>query len=132
MSQEIQVTLICDMPPHETDTPADRTVSIGIDGAHYELELCARHELQLLQTLGRYTMAARRVASPGVRKHTIRTRQDRQFSREVRAWAQASGRQLPDRGRIPLDILRDYAAAHAPGSNENGARSETAAGQASA
>jgi Lsr2 len=132
MSQEIQVTLICDMPPHETDTPADRTVSIGIDGGHYELELCARHELQLLQTLGRYTMAARRAASPGMPRHTVRTRQDRQFSREVRAWAQASGRQLPDRGRIPLDILRDYAAAHAPGSSENGARPRTAAGQAEA
>jgi hypothetical protein len=132
MSQEIQVSLICDMPPHETDTPADRTVSIGIDGRHFELELCAKHELQLLQTFGRYTMAARRVASPGMRRHTIRTRQDRQFSREVRAWAQASGHQLPDRGRIPLDILRDYAAAHAPGSDENGARPETAPGQAGA
>jgi hypothetical protein len=41
MSQEVQVNLICDMPPHETDTPADRTVSLGIDGGHYELELCA-------------------------------------------------------------------------------------------
>jgi hypothetical protein len=120
------------MPPHETETPADRTVSIGIDGRHFELELCAKHELQLLQTLGRYTMAARRVASPGMRTHTVRTRQDRQFSRQVRAWAHASGHQLPDRGRIPLDILRGYAAAHAPGSDQNGARPETAPGQARA
>lgn len=130
MTQQVQVTLICDMPPHEADTPADRTVSIGIDGQHYQLELCAKHELQLLQTLGRYTMAARRVAAPGVRRHNIRTRQDRQFSREVRAWAQASGHQLPDRGRIPLDILRDYAAAHAPGSDENGTRLQAAQAQA--
>lgn len=132
MSQQVQVTLICDMPPHESSTPADRTVSIGIDGRHYELELCAKHEVQLLQTLGRYTMAARRVAAPGMRRHTIRTRQDRQFSREVRAWAQASGHQIPDRGRIPLDILRDYAEAHAPRSDENGTGPETAAGQAGA
>jgi hypothetical protein len=130
MSHQVQVTLICDMTPHASDTPADRTVSIGIDGRHYELELCAKHELQLLQTLGRYTMAARRVAAPGMRRHAIRTRQDRQFSREVRAWAQASGHQLPDRGRIPLDILRGYEAAHAPGSGENGTRPETAPGQA--
>jgi Lsr2 len=132
MSHQVQVTLICDMPPHETDTPADRTVSIGIDGRQYELELCARHEMQLLQTLGRYTMAARRVAPTGMRTHTIRTRQDRQYSREVRAWAQASGRQLPDRGRIPLDILRGYAAAHAPGTTENGTRPQPAPGQAGA
>jgi Lsr2 len=129
MSQHVQVTLICDMAPHEADTPADRTVSIGIDGRHYELELCAKHELQLLQTLGRYTMAARRVTLPGMPRHTLRTRQDRQFSREVRAWALASGRQLPERGRIPLAVRRDYEAAHAPG-GQNGTRSGTAPGQA--
>jgi hypothetical protein len=119
MSQEVQVTFICDMPPHETDTPADRTVSIGIDGRQYELELCAKHELQLLQTLGRYTMAARRVAAPSVRRHTLRTRQDRRNSRDVRAWALASGHQLPERGRIPLAILRDYAAAHGARRDQN-------------
>ena len=115
MSQQLQVTLICDMSPHETDTPADRTVTLGIDGLHYELEVCAKHELQLLQTLGRYTMAARKVPWPGMRRNSLRTSQDRQHSREVRAWAQASGHQLPERGRIPLAVLRDYAAAHAPG-----------------
>jgi hypothetical protein len=130
MSQQVQVALICDMPPHETDTPADRTVSIGIDGRQYEIELCAKHELQLLQTFGRYTMAARRVPPQDMREHTVRTRQDRQFSRLVRAWAQASGRQLPDRGRIPLDILRDYAAAHASGGSGDG--TGTASGQAEA
>jgi Lsr2 len=114
MSQQEQATLICDMPPHETDTPAGRTVTLGIDGRHYELEVCARHELQLLQTLGRYTMAARQMPRPGLRRNTFRTSQDRQHSREVRAWALASGHQLPERGRIPLAVLRDYAAAHGP------------------
>ena len=115
MSQQLQVSLICDMSPHETETPADRTVTLGIDGRYYELEMCAKHELQLLQTLGRYNMAARKVPRPGMRRHSLRTSQDRQHSREVRAWAQASGHQLPERGRIPLAVLRDYAAAHAPG-----------------
>src|SRR5215470_14859443 len=75
MSQQVQVTLICDMPPHETDSPADRTVTLGIDGRHYELEVCARHELQLLQTLGRYTMVARRVPLAGMRRNGLRTSQ---------------------------------------------------------
>ena len=66
MSQQQQVTLICDMSPHETATPADRTVTLGIDGRLYELEVCAKHELQLLQTLGRYTMAARKVPRSGM------------------------------------------------------------------
>jgi hypothetical protein len=89
-------------------------VTLGIDGRHDELEMCAKHELQLLQTLGRYTMAARRAPRPGMRRHSLRTTQDRQNSREVRAWAVASGHQLPERGPIPLAVLRDYAAAHAP------------------
>ena len=114
MSQQLQVSLICDMSPHETETQADRTVTLGIDGRYYELEMCAKHELQLLQILGRYTMAARRVPRPGMRRHSLRTTQDRQHSREVRAWAVASGRRLPERGRIPLAVLRDYAAARAP------------------
>jgi hypothetical protein len=114
MSQQLQVTFICDMPRHETDTQADRTVTLGIDGRHYELEMCAKHELQLLQTLGWYTMAARRVPRPGTLRHSLRTTEDRQHSREVRAWAVASGHQLPERGRMPLAVLRDYAAAHAP------------------
>jgi Lsr2 len=120
MSQQVQVTLVCDMPRHETATPADRTVTIGIDGRHYELEVCARHELQLLQTLGRYTMAARMVP-PGMRRSGLRSTQDRQRSREVRAWAQACGHRLPERGRIPLAVLRDYAAAHAPAGQADGA-----------
>jgi len=115
MSQQVQVTLICDMPPHETDTPADRTVTLGIDGRHYELEVCAKHELQLLKTLGRYAVVARKVPLPGMRLNGLRTSQDRQHSREVRAWALASGHRLPERGRIPLAVLRDYAAAHPPG-----------------
>jgi hypothetical protein len=110
MSQQQQVTLICDMSPHETATPADRTVTLGID----ELEVCAKHKLQLLQTLGRYTMAARKVPRPGMGRSSLRTTQDRQHSRDVRAGALASGHQLPERGRIPLAVLRDYAAAHAP------------------
>jgi hypothetical protein len=59
-------------------------------------------------------MAARKVPLPGMRHGSLRTSQDRQRSREVRAWALASGHQLPERGRIPLSVLRDYAAAHAP------------------
>ena len=114
MSQQLQVSLICDMSPHETETQADRTVTLGIDGRYYELEMCAKHELQLLQILGRYTMAARTVPRPGMRRHSLRTAQDRQHSREVRAWAVAGGHHLPGRGRIPLVVLRDYAAAHAP------------------
>jgi hypothetical protein len=50
-----------------------------------------------------------------MRHSSFRTTQDRRHSREVRAWALASGHQLPERGRIPLAVLRDYAAAHAPG-----------------
>jgi hypothetical protein len=38
----------------------------------------------------------------------------------VRAWALASGHQLPERGRIPLAVLRDYATAHAPGVKGDG------------
>lgn len=118
MTQQVQVTLICDIPPHETDTPARRTVTLGIDGRYYELELCARHELQLLQTLGRYTTAARKVPRPGMPGNNLRTSQDRRHSREVRAWALASGHKLPERGRIPLAVLRDYAAAHDPQSQD--------------
>ncbi len=47
MSQQLRVSLICDMSPHETETQADRTVTLGIDGRYYELEMCAKHELQL-------------------------------------------------------------------------------------
>jgi len=111
MSQQVQVTLICDVPAHDTETPADRTVSIGLDGQDYELEVCAEHELQLLETARRYVEAARKVGSPSPRRTGLRTRRDRQHSRDIRAWALASGREVPERGRIPHAILRDYAAA---------------------
>lgn len=112
MARHIQVTLLCDVRPHETDTPAARTVSIGIDGQRYELEVCAEHERQLLQAVTQYVQAARRVRPPGRRRTYRRTSRDRQQSREVRAWALASGRQVPERGRLPRAVRRDYAAAH--------------------
>src|SRR5262249_42338629 len=115
MSQQLQVTLICDMSPHETATPADRTVTLGIDGGRYELEVCAKHELQLLQTLGRYTMAARKVPRPGMRPNSLRTTQDRHDSRGARAGAVARGHEPPERGRLPPAVLRASAAAHALG-----------------
>lgn len=104
MARKIQVILEDDLSGGE----ADETVSFGLDGVSYEIDLSARNADKLRHALQPYVEAGRK---------TSRRTSGRASSRgagnagEIRAWAEANGVPVSARGRISADIVAQYEAA---------------------
>lgn len=85
-----------------------------MDGHQYEIDLSAGNADRLRATLARYVHAAR-TTSKGPRRVSPPVRQaaaiDPAQSRQIRAWAAASGHTVSARGRIPLAVQDAYQAA---------------------
>jgi hypothetical protein len=94
------------------------TVTFGLDGTTYEIDLADKNAQDMRDVLGKYVGAARRVGkvsahSTGRRSSSSGSghRADREYTAAVRAWAQAHGHKVADRGRIPADVVEAYEAA---------------------
>jgi hypothetical protein len=109
--------------PHEVTGGAvleDRqeTVTFGLDGQAYELDLGHKHALELRSALQPYIRAGRRVgkqpAAPARARRTperqVPATGERPDTVAIRAWARAQGYQVSDRGRIPAEVLKSYEA----------------------
>ena len=110
MVRKITVLLLDDID----GKAADETVSFGLDGVSYQIELSAKHAQKLRATLQPWIGAARRTGEP----HRIRHRSlfDRRQSAAIRRWAGRNGFDVAARGRIPSEVIDAYRAAN-PGSN---------------
>jgi len=106
--QKTEVTLICDL----TGEPADETVRFGVDGASYEIDVTAVKAKELREALAPYIAAGRRVSNGTVRaaRSSTSTTGSRAEAKRARAWAQAQGLPVGDRGRIPAEIVARYRA----------------------
>ena len=83
------------------------SVRFSLDGAEYEIDLSTKNRTALGKILAPYIENARIV-----RKAAKRGRQQaRPLPREVRAWAQSTGLEIPARGRIPKTVYDAYEAA---------------------
>ena len=114
MAQRIQVLLVCDL--HDDETPGTETVTFGLDGASYEIDLCEQHVGQLRERLAPYVGAGRRIGgrgelSPG-RTRRRRSRGGSGEAARIRDWARSQGLAVPERGRIPAELAAKYAAAN--------------------
>lgn len=90
------------------------TVSFGVDGVHYEIDLSAAHQEQLRAALAPFLPAARRVEwSAGASYST----HDDLMSR-IRSWAQEQGVGVCGRGRIPNGVIAAFKAAHENSPND--------------
>ena len=87
---------------------ADETVTFGLDGHAFEIDLSARNAANLRKTLAAYVNAARRVGRVSGSRATSpkQTTARRQESEAIRAWARKNGYKVSERGRIPA-LLRD-------------------------
>lgn len=87
---------------------ADETVSFGLDGVSYEIDLTAENAAELREALGVWAGKARRV---GGRRIAGKSRSGEDTAK-IRAWAQEHGYSVGDRGRIPSDVRQAYKDAH--------------------
>jgi hypothetical protein len=84
------------------------TVSFGVDGVHYEIDLGAAHQERLRAALAQFIPAARRVEWSSCVSYST---QDDLMAR-IRSWAQEQGVGVSSRGRIPNALIAAFKAAH--------------------
>src|SRR5690349_16576855 len=110
MARRVEVKLLDDID----GTPAEETVSFGLDGTSYEIDLSARNAGKLRGELEKFLHAARRVGRGGItpvrrgRGTAAPAKADRAQNQAIRDWARRKGIQLSERGRIPRNVLEQY------------------------
>lgn len=103
MAQKVNIILVDDIDGSE----ADETVSFGLDGTSYEIDLNNAHASELRDALAGYIGHARKVTGARGRGRTTRT-QSGPSAREIRDWARSNGFDVPDRGRIPSEVREAF------------------------
>lgn len=114
MAREVIEKLIDDLDGGE----AAETVSFGLDGATYEIDLGKKNAGAFRKALDRYVKAARRspTSSRSSRRKSApsgpapRAKRDYDIS-QLREWAGANDVAVPARGRIPQAVVEQYKAA---------------------
>ncbi|ASR39919.1 nucleoid-associated protein Lsr2 (plasmid) [Prauserella marina] len=121
MAQQVFIELVDDLDGSE----AEETVTFGLDGVHYEIDLCEDNADELRDALARYIEHARRTG--GRRRTTARRRgassngsvgassapPQREETTAIREWARTAGFEVADRGRLPADVITAYRARRA-------------------
>ena len=107
MAQKVHIVLEDDLDGSE----ASETVSFGLDGKSYEIDLNEKNAAKLRDALAQYVGAARSVGGARRGRKPAATSLG-PSAREVRDWARSNGYDVPDRGRIPADVRSAFEAAN--------------------
>jgi hypothetical protein len=112
--RQTMVSLVDDLDGSD----ATETVSFGIDGIAFEIDLSAANAHDLRASLDSWVSHARRAGEerrtePGTptRSLTVLPAVGESRNALIRAWAAENGHRAPARGRIPQDVVNAYKAA---------------------
>jgi hypothetical protein len=109
MAQKVTVQLVDDIDGGN----AEETVSFGLDGAVYEIDLSHEHAVELRESLSQWVGAARKNKPTLAKRTAVKAKSsDGLDLTAVREWARAAGHNVSDRGRISSSILDAYRAAN--------------------
>ena len=110
MAQKVNIVLVDDIDGSE----ATETVSFGLDGTSYEIDLNDKNAAALREALSGYVGHGRKVgaASRRGRKAAATSASGGTSAREIRDWARSNGYEVPDRGRVSADVRAAFEAAH--------------------
>jgi hypothetical protein len=109
MATKTSVVLIDDL---DGETTADTTVSFGLDGKSYEIDLSDDNAAEFRDALSKYVSAGRRSGATGKARAAVRhTTTDSIDPAAVRAWAKGQGIEVSPRGRIKSDVVEQFRAA---------------------
>jgi len=108
MAQKVEVRLIDDLDGKE----ANETISFGLDGSNYEIDLSAKNADKLRGAFATYVGVARKAgripAKAGRRRSGGSATADREQNQAIREWAKKQGLNVSERGRIPAEIVEKY------------------------
>ena len=106
MAQKVNIILVDDLDQSD----AEETVSFGLDGATYAIDLSGANATALREALAPYVAAARKES--GARRAARKVAVSGPNPREVRDWARSNGHEVSDRGRVPAEVIAAFEAAH--------------------
>lgn len=108
MAQKVLVEILDDID----GSTAAQTVQFGLDGVTYEIDLSDDNAASLRDELARYIAAGRRVGGRKVRvatgQSTTTSTTDRERNQQIRAWANANGYEVSERGRLSSEVIAAY------------------------
>jgi len=108
MAQRTIVTLADDLDGGD----ADETVSFGVDGVHYKIDLSEGNATKLRDKLAMFVAHGRRTGGTGRRTRAASTSAtDPEQNQRIRTWAREAGFPINDRGRISAEIIDKFHAA---------------------
>jgi len=107
MAQKVSIVLVDDLDGSE----ATETVTFGLDGTTYEIDLNDGNAAGLREALSGYVGHARKVTG-GSRRGRKSSAASSSNTKDVREWAKGQGMDVSERGRISADVQRAYDAAH--------------------
>jgi len=110
MAQKVQVLLIDDID----GSTADETVTFGLDGVTYEIDLTTEHATELRDALATWVGHARKVGgrSASAAAKPASRRRASGDAQAIREWAKAQGLEVSERGRISAEVREAYDKAH--------------------
>jgi len=108
MARSVAVVVTDDL---DGSTDAE-TVTFGLDGVTYEIDLSADNRARLERDVAPYIQAGRRISRSRNRSSQGRPAGPRIDRAAVRAWAKENGIQVSERGRISAQLMSEYEAAH--------------------
>ena len=98
--------------------PADESLTFGLDGVQYEIDLTAKNAAKLRDALAPFVAGASKLGRGGVTGSRGRpgrgqqaARSDREVNQAIREWAKSKKIDVSDRGRIKQEIVDRYHAA---------------------
>lgn len=107
MAQKVSILLVDDLD----GTEASETVTFGLDGTSYEIDLNDANAAALREALSGYVGHARKVTGGG-RRGRRSGGGSASNTKDVREWAKAQGMEVSERGRISGEVQQAYDAAH--------------------
>ena len=104
MAQKVHIVLEDDLDGSD----ATQTVSFGLDGTSYEIDLNDTHAHTLREVLAPYLGHARKASGARKGRRSQPTAASGHTAKEIRDWARSNGHKVPERGRIPADVREAF------------------------
>ena len=109
MAQKVSIVLVDDLDGSE----ATETVTFGLDGTSYEIDLNDKNAAALRDALSGYVGHGRKIGSGARRgRRPAASATDGASAKEIRDWARSNGFEVPERGRVSADVRAAYDAAN--------------------
>jgi len=108
MAQKVHIVLEDDLDGSD----ATQTVTFGLDGTSYEIDLNDKNAGALRDALATYVGHARKVTGSRRGRRSAAPSAGSNSAKEIRDWARSNGHAVPERGRIPASVREAFEAAH--------------------